>query len=165
RGADNAARAGGPAVRRFRGAVAVGLCWASAIYAQEVNVEPLRPAGPFFRRPYVAAEVPSVSLANSSRLRDLIRAGKLYLTARDAVSLAIENNVDVYIARFNKPALEWRLERAQAGGALPGVPSGATQSASVASGQGVIGSQQAAGVSSGNTTATRASNTTVAQVG
>ena len=161
-------RAGWNPARRLvtaAGSLAVGLCAACALYAQEINVEPVRPSGPFFVRPYVAPEVPPVDVANSPRMRDLIRAGKLYLTARDAVTLAIENNVDIYIARFNKPALEWRLERAQAGGALPGVPSGATQSASVASGQGVIGSQQAAGVTTGNTTATRAGNTTVAQVG
>jgi outer membrane protein len=155
-------------VRKFRGTIAVLLCFLCATpagWSQEVMVEPVRPSAPIFWRPYLAAEVPPVTLSNSSRLRELIRAGKLYLTARDAVALAIENNVDIYIARFNKPALEWRLERVEAGGALAGVPSGATQSASVASGQGVIGSQQAAGVTSGNTGATRTGNTTITQVG
>ena len=41
------------------------------------------------------------------------------------------------------------MTRAQAGGALPGVPSAASQSTSVASGQGVQGSQAAAGVQGG----------------
>jgi hypothetical protein len=61
----------------------------------------------------------------------------------------------------------WKLERAQAGGALPGVPSGASQAASIASGQGVQGSQAAAGL--GNITSTSGnrgpSNATVTQVG
>jgi outer membrane protein len=158
----------------WRRAIAVGLCFVCAGPAglaqdagqtQNLSVDPVRPSASVFWRPYIAAEVPEVSLANSSRLRDLIRAGNLYLSARDAVALALENNLDVHIARFNRPSLEWRLERVEAGGALAGVPSGATQSASVASGQGVIGSQQAAGVSAGNTGATRNSNTTVSQVG
>ena len=54
----------------------------------------------------------------------------------------------------------------ETGGALPGVPSGASQASSVASGQGVLGSQAAAGVSSGNNSTSRGtSNATVAQVG
>ena len=80
-------------------------------------------------------------------MKILIQAGKLYLTAHDAIALSLENNIDIENARYSPILTEWNLERALAGGALPGVPSGATQSASVASGQGVLGSQQAAGVS------------------
>ena len=40
----------------------------------------------------------------------------------------------------------WRLQRAEAGGLLPGVPSNAAQAGAVAGGQGVAGSQAAAGV-------------------
>src|SRR5207245_727042 len=87
----------------------------------------------------VTLEVNSVS--NSGRLRDLIRAGTLYLTAQDAIALALENNIDLEVARYNPILSVWQLRRAQAGGALPGVPSGASQAGSVASGQGVAGSQ------------------------
>ena len=54
-----------------------------------------------------------------------------------------------------------------AGGALPGVPSGASLAASVASGQGVAGSQAAAGVTRRrtSTSASAAGNATVTQVG
>jgi len=100
-------------------------------------------------------------------MKILIRAGKLYLTAHDAIALALENNIDIENARYNASLMAWNLERSQAGGALPGVPSGSSQASSVQSGQGVLGSQQAAGVSipgsrggSGGT-----SNATVSQVG
>ena len=99
-------------------------------------------------------------------LPDLIRGGKLYLTAQDAIALALENNIDIEVARYNPISLEWSVERAQAGGALPGVPSGATQANSVASGQGVLGSQAAAGVSTGGNANSRTSgNATITQVG
>ena len=155
------------ALRRL---LAVGLSWLcsfSLLPAQQASIEPVRPSASIVRRPYLAAEVPPVRLANSPRLRELVRAGKLYLTAQDAIALALENNIDVEVARYSPFAAAWRLERAQAGGALPGVPSGASQAGSVASGQGVSGSQAAAGVSSGSSSASTggSGNATVAQIG
>jgi outer membrane protein len=153
---------------RFRQAVAAGLCllgppvWAQ----QQLGIEPVRPVAPVFTRPYKAATIPPVRLANSGRLADLIRGGNLYLTAHDAVSLALENNIDIEVARYNPVMLSWRLERSEAGGALPGVPSGATQANSTVSGQGVLGSQQAAGVTGGNNGTVRTTaNATVTQIG
>ncbi|HTA45938.1 MAG TPA: TolC family protein [Bryobacteraceae bacterium] len=143
------------------------LCGLLPAFAQQTGIEPVRPSGPVLLRPYHATTVPPARLANSGRLQLLIRAGKLYLTAQDAIALAIEDNIDIENARYNFSLLAWNLERAQAGGALPGVPSGASQSASVASGQGVLGSQQAAGVnvpgSRGGSSGT--TNATVSQVG
>ena len=73
----------------------------------------------------------------------------LYLTVQDAIALALENNIDLEVARYNPILAEWQVERSQAGGALPGVPSSAAQAGNVASGQGVAGSQAAAGVNTG----------------
>ena len=136
-------------------------------FSQQVQLEPVRPQGRIIRRPYDPVEVPPVRLANSDRLRALVRAGKLYLTAQDAIALALENNIDIEVARYQPITLAWRLERSQAGGALPGVQGAASQAAQVASGQGVLGSQAAAGVNvNSNTTANRAAgNATVAQIG
>jgi outer membrane protein len=154
----------------LRKGLAIGLCYTCSIsfaVAQESAIEPVRPSAPFILRPYEAAEIPPIRLANSGRLRDLVRAGRLYLTVQDAIALALENNIDIEVARYNPILSEWRLERAQAGGALPGVPSGASQANSVASGQGVAGSQAAAGVSTGasSTGAAGGGNATVSQVG
>lgn len=151
---------------RFQKTVALCMCAPLAV-AQQVAIAPVRPQAPVFWRPYLPAEVPPVRLSNSNRLDGLIRAGKLYLTAQDAVALVLENNIDVEVARYAPLSLEWRLERSQAGGALPGVTSSASQVSSVASGQGVLGSQSAAGVSSGaaNGANRGPANATVTQVG
>ncbi len=158
--------------------VAIGLCcfWpGTTISAQQIAnngsvqqdpIAPIRPHAPVLWRPYLAPEVPPSRLANSTRLRDLLRGGTLYLTAQDAIALALENNLDVEIARYTPISQAWSVERAEAGGALPGVPSGASQTASVASGQGVLGSQAAAGVSTGsNPNSRNTGNATITQIG
>ena len=133
---------------------------------QAVGIEPVRPQGSVLIRPFLPAEIPPVRLSNSGRVSDLIREGILYLTAQDAIALALENNIDLEISRYDRPHAEWSLERAEAGGALPGVPSGASQVSSVANGQGVAGSQAAAGVGTnfgGN--GNNSGNATITQVG
>lgn len=139
------------------------LCSAVLLAAQQ----PVRPSAFIAMRPYEAPYVPPIRLQNSSRLRSLIRAGMLYLTAQDAIALALENNIDIEVARYSPITAEWQLERSRAGGALPGVPSGAAQAGNVANGQGVAGSQAAAGVStSGNgPNSTSATNATIAEIG
>jgi outer membrane protein len=129
-------------------------------------MDPVRPTGPVFLRPYLPVYVPPARLTNSSRIAPLIRAGNLYLTVQDAIDLALENNIDIEIARYDRPLALWNLERAQAGGALPGVPSNASAATSVANGQGVAGSQAAAGVSaSANANGAAGGNSTIAQIG
>jgi outer membrane protein len=154
----------------MRKAVAVALCYTysfSFVLAQQTAIEPIRPSAPIVLRPYKAPQVPPIRLANSGRLRDLVRAGTLYLTVQDAIALTLENNLDIEVARYSPILAEWRLERAQAGGALPGVPNTASQANSVASGQGVAGSQAAAGVTAGggNANANATGNATISQVG
>jgi outer membrane protein TolC len=144
-----------------------GVCSWSLIRAQEPSIEPVKPALPAIVRPYLAPEIPPIRLANSGRFGDLIRAGMLYLTARDAIALALENNIDLEVARYSPLVSAWQLERAQAGGALPGVPSNASQAGSVASGQGILGSRAAAGVSTSaaNNNGNGAGNATISQIG
>lgn len=157
--------------RAWRKCISLSLCFlwpaSSFLAAQQVSIEPVRPSAPILWRPYLAPDVPPIRLANSGRLRDLVRAGKLYLTAHQAIELALENNIDIEVARYAPLAAEWQVERAQAGGALPGVPSGASQAVSVASGQGVLGTQASAGVSGGggNGTISRTTNATISQIG
>jgi outer membrane protein len=148
-------------------AVAV-LCLASLAWAQDIAppIAPQRPQAPIIVRPYLPVTVPPIRLSNSERLRELVRAGMLYLTAQDAIALALENNIDIEVSRYNPFISQWQLERAQAGGALPGVPSGASQAGSVASGQGVAGSQAAAGVSvPGARSSGSSSNASISQIG
>lgn len=150
-------------------AIAVFLCWACSaqyMWAQLQAIAPERPRGFVLIRPYESVTVPPIRLTNSQRLRDLMRGGKIYLTAQDAIALALENNIDLELDRYNPILGAWNIERAEAGGALPGVPSGSTQSQSVASGQGAAGSQQAAGVSSGNSGSNNnTTNASITQIG
>ena len=158
--------------RALRQGLAIGLCytcWFSCAWGQSIpqsgSIDPVRPSAPTLLRPYLAPDVPPVRLSNSARLHDLIRAGTLYLTVQDAIALVLENNIDIEVARYNPIMSAWNLERSQAGGALPGVPNAASTAGSVASGQGVAGSEQAAGVATGTTTTSKTSNATVSQVG
>ncbi|MGB7761442.1 MAG: TolC family protein [Bryobacteraceae bacterium] len=150
--------------------LAVGLCltWAAPLgCAQQASIAPEAPSAPGILRPYLAPEVPPVRLGNAPRLGDLVRAGTLYLTVQDAIALALENNIDLEVARYSPLISAWNVTRSQAGGALPGVPSNASQAGSVASGQGVTGSQQAAGVSIPGTSSGRlqSTNATISQIG
>ncbi|MBV9156177.1 MAG: TolC family protein [Acidobacteriaceae bacterium] len=131
------------------------------------DIAPERAGGFVFIRSYEAPFVPPIRTSNSPRLQDLIRAGKLYLTAQDAIALALENNIDVELARYTPVLDEWNLERAEAGGPLPGVPSGSSQASSVANGEGVTGSLNASGITAtgGSTTSGNAVNANISQVG
>ena len=50
--------------------------------------------------PYTQMSVPQPELANTPRINQLIANGKLLLSLEDAVSLALENNLSVAVARY-----------------------------------------------------------------
>jgi outer membrane protein len=108
-----------------------------------------RPKTSIFRRPYESPTVPPVRTINSDRLHSLIRAGRLYLTLQDTIGLAIENNLDLEIDRYGPQTAEWMVERAQAGGAIRGVPAGNNFVNQVTAGQCISGALQTAGLASG----------------
>src|SRR5215470_5692323 len=51
--------------------------------------------------PYTARDIPQPDLTNSPKIDQLMRDGKIYLSMDDAVSLALENNLDIAIQRYN----------------------------------------------------------------
>jgi hypothetical protein len=73
---------------------------------------------------YRGHAVPPPSLANSARLDSLVRDGKLYLSLRDAIDLALEDNLDLVIARYNIPIAQMDVQRTKAGGSVRGVNTG-----------------------------------------
>ena len=77
--------------------------------------------------PYEPSHVPPPMLANSPRLASLIKDGKLYLSLKDAISLALENNLDLAIARYNLPIAQTDILRTKAGGSFRGVNTGVVQ--------------------------------------
>src|SRR6478609_5528156 len=76
---------------------------------------------------YSADQVPRPDLANSPLLGQLIRDGKLYLSLKDAIRLALENNLDLAIARYNLPIANMDVLRTRAGGIFRGVNAGVVQ--------------------------------------
>jgi outer membrane protein TolC len=70
----------------------------------------------------MTAEVPRFT--NTMRLDDLVKDGKIYLSLADAVLLALENNYDIAIQRYNLDVADTDILRTKAGGLFLGVPSG-----------------------------------------
>ena len=89
-----------------------------------------KPAGRLLGDPidwYKPTSIPKASFVNSVRLVDLVKDGKIYLSLSDAIALAIENNYDIAIARYNLDIADTDILRAKAGSALLGVPTGVIQ--------------------------------------
>ncbi len=71
---------------------------------------------------YAPVHAPRASFMNSVRLTDLFKGGKIYLSLSDALTLALENNYDLAIARYNLDIADTDVLRARAGGVLLGAP-------------------------------------------
>jgi outer membrane protein TolC len=76
---------------------------------------------------YRASLVPQPNLANSPRIDALVKDGVLEINLKDAISLALENNLDIAIARYNLPIAAADVLRTQAGGTFRGVNTGVVQ--------------------------------------
>ena len=74
--------------------------------------------------PYTATDVPAVRMGNTPGLDQLLRDGKIYLSLSDAVTLALENNYDIEIARINLDIADTDILRTRAGGLVRGVSTG-----------------------------------------
>ncbi len=74
--------------------------------------------------PYRPHGLPKPVLHNSDRLHSLLRDGKLMLSLNDALALALENNFDIAIARYNLDIADTDLLLAKSGGTVRGVSTG-----------------------------------------
>src|SRR5271163_2084410 len=75
--------------------------------------------------PYTPTTVEPAVTTNSPRLEDLAKGGKIYLSVGEAVILALENNYDIAIQRYNLDIADTDILRAKSGAAtLLGAPSG-----------------------------------------
>ena len=136
---------------------------AQSIYAQGTGVT--QPATmkfgntqwfPNFWRPYGSPYVPGPKMSNSERLHSLLSDNKLHLSIEDAIALALENNLDISVARYNLAFAQTDLVRAKSGGATRGVPGAFTSSALFA---GAIGSGVSSISSSSTTSASGVTGT------
>ncbi|MGD0788232.1 MAG: TolC family protein [Terracidiphilus sp.] len=86
-----------------------------------------KPAGRLLGDPinmYRPTTIPKASFANSVRLGDLVKDGKIYLSLSDAIALAIENNFDIAIARYDLDIADTDILRTRTGAAPLGAPAG-----------------------------------------
>ena len=98
------------------------------LYLRDTLTDYTKPKRPFqFTNPlapYTSTNVPLPRLTNTERLNGLLRDGKIYLSLSDAVTLALENNFDIAIARINLDIADTDLLRAKSGATLRGVSTG-----------------------------------------
>ena len=99
--------------------------------------------------PYTARHLAPPNLANTARIDQLMREGKLYLSLNDAIALALENNLDIAISRYNLNIADTDILRARAGASILGTPLGVVLNTPGA-GIGGIGAQS--GSATGGTT-------------
>ncbi len=104
-----------------------------------------------FIAPYTARQLPPPNFSNSPRIDSVIRDGKMYLSMSDAVALALENNLDIAIARYNLSTADTDILRAKAGSSLRGVNTGVV-SGTPGGGVGSIGSGASGGGAGGTST-------------
>jgi outer membrane protein len=72
--------------------------------------------------PYSPIRIDEPGLANSPRIDQLIHDGKLELSLQEAVELALENNMDIVVQRYNPWFADTGILKAQAGGFGGGTP-------------------------------------------
>jgi outer membrane protein TolC len=77
----------------------------------------------WFEGNYVAHPVSKISFEDSPRIDKLMRAGNIYLSLRDAIALALENNLDIEYARYNPKLADANSLRVSAGALLRNVSS------------------------------------------
>lgn len=110
--------------------IAICLAGGASIRALAQTFTPARLQMPKSHDPfnaYMPDQVPEPALTNSPRLNQLIHDGKLYLSLKDAIDLALENNLDIAIARYNLPIANTDLFRTTAGGSFLGVNTGVVE--------------------------------------
>jgi outer membrane protein len=79
-------------------------------------------AFPTLIAPYKPIQVDEPTLVNSPRIDQLIHDNKLQITLQDAVELALENSLDIAVARYNPWIADTDILRTKAGGQGRGTP-------------------------------------------
>jgi outer membrane protein TolC len=86
-----------------------------------------KPFGRWWGNPinvYRPTKLGVASFTNSVRLANLVKDGKIYLSLSDAIALAIENNYDIAIARYDLDIADTDILRTKTGTPPLGAPSG-----------------------------------------
>ncbi|HTA25479.1 MAG TPA: TolC family protein [Terriglobales bacterium] len=94
--------------------------------------------------PYMSRTVAAPNLSNTARIDQLMQDGKLMISIDDAVALALENNLDIGIARYNLNIADTDVLRAKSGASILGVNAGVVQN-TPGGGVGGLGGQVGSG--------------------
>lgn len=108
--------------------LAVALASPTAVMAQEpIDYSKPRSHLPNFVAPYAPKLVPEPRVSNTARIEQLMKDDTLMLSLSDAIALALENNLDLAIARYNLSIADTDVLRTKAGGSVRGVATGLVQ--------------------------------------
>ncbi len=120
---------------------------------QPTHVDYSKPApllpNPFAR--YIPRAVPPPAFTNSPKIEQLIQNGKLLLSLNDAIAIALADNLDIAVARYNLPIADTDILRTKAGQSFLGTNTGVVQN-TPGGGVGGVGSG-VTGAGAGGTTA------------
>ena len=97
---------------------AQGESYSRPIYSNSVS------AFPNFLKPYSGRTVPPPNFTNTPRIDQLLQNGRIMLSLDDAIALALENNLDLAIARYNLSIADTDILRTKSGAAVRGVSTG-----------------------------------------
>jgi outer membrane protein len=100
---------------------------------------------------YIPRDVPPPVFTNAPRIGELVQNGKIMLSLNDAIAIALVDNLDIAIARYNLPIADTDILRTKAGASFLGVNTGVVQN-TPGGGVGGIGAG-VAGAGAGGTTA------------
>jgi outer membrane protein TolC len=124
-------------MRRFQSFVAIFLCGLLAlpVFGQTQGFATPDYSGFMsgFLNRYRVHGVAQATFDDSPRIEKLMRAGSIYLSLRDAIALALENNLDIEVARYYPKLALADLQRSSAGQLLRNVNSNISQGPSSAS--------------------------------
>jgi outer membrane protein TolC len=96
---------------------------------QPLHVDYSKPApllpNPFDR--FAVRDVPAPVFTNTPKLGELVQNGKIMLSLNDAIAIALADNLDLVIARYNLPIADTDILRTKSGAAFLGVANGLVQ--------------------------------------
>jgi outer membrane protein TolC len=104
---------------------------------------------PKFWSVWTNREVPQASFANTPLIDQVIRDGKIYLSLDQSVALALENNLDIAIQRYNLITADVDILRTASGASALGVNTGLVQG--TPGGQGSTATSGSSGGGAGGT--------------
>jgi outer membrane protein len=114
----------------FREVVLLVMLACAVGWAQQEHSEDFTKGAPAFPNvlaPYQAHQIAEPNLRNSARINNLVQNGKVMLSLDDAITLALENNLDLVIARYNLPIADTDILRTKSGANDRGVNTGIVQ--------------------------------------